>query len=38
MTSSHSDNNILKIQMVMEGEVPDTESSDAAEEESLTAR
>jgi len=24
--------------MVMEGEVPDTESSDAAEEESLAAR
>lgn len=37
MTSSHCDDT-LKIQMVMEGEVPDTESSDAAEEENVTAR
>ena len=36
MTLSRCDN--IKIQMVMEGEVPDTESSGADEEESLSAR
>ena len=36
MTLSYCDN--IKIQMVMEGEVPDAESSDADDEESLAAR
>ena len=36
MTLSYCNN--IKIQMVMEGEVPDAESSDADDEESLAAR
>ena len=36
MTLAYCDN--IKIQMVMEGQVPDAESSDADDEESLAAR